>query len=138
MPRTVVKSSNVWDSSPFKFSQGAITPAGRILFLAGQVGMDQSGKVVNGFQAQTKQALKNIDALLKECGASFADIVKLSVYLTSMENLNSCTEIMGEVMQVKDFPAQTVVEVKSLALKELMIEIEAVVSLPDRALSEGA
>ena len=128
MPKTILEPKGVWKSEHFKFSQAV--RSGDMLYLAGQTGIDPSGKVVpGGFKEQTKEAFRNIERILEESGGSFKDVLRLTAYFTDMNNLGAYTEIMNEVSGGKDFPAQTVIEVKSLALKELEVEIDAIASL---------
>jgi 2-iminobutanoate/2-iminopropanoate deaminase len=61
--------------------------AGAVLAIAGQVGVDPSGAVVDGGVAeQTDQALRNVDAVLRAAGASLADVVRMDCYLTSFDD----------------------------------------------------
>lgn len=128
MPKTVLEPKGVWKSAPFKFSQAV--RSGDTLYMAGQTGIDPSGKVVQGgFKEQTREAFRNIERILGEAGGSFKDVVRLTVYFTDMNNLGAYTEIINEISGGKDFPAQTVVEIKSLAMKELEVEIDAIATL---------
>ena len=131
MPKKVLEPKSVWKSAPFKFSQAVLLPnPGKLLFLAGQTGMDPAGQVVKGgFVEQAREVFRNIVRILEESGGSFDDVVRLTVYLTDMKNLEPYTEILNEYAKGKNFPAQTVVEVKSLAFKEFMIEVEAFASI---------
>lgn len=103
-----------------------------LIFLSGQVGMDPQGQVVGvgDFAVQTEQAFANIKALLEKAGSSLRKIVKATVYLTDMGDLQKFSEI-GRAHFGLPFPAETVVEVSALGLPELMVEIDVI------ALGEG-
>lgn len=109
---------------PFCLSQGFI--AGDLIFLSGQAAIDQQGNVVgeNDFDKQVEQIFLNIKQLLETAGSSLQQVVKVTIYLTDMTNFPKVIESRQRWFK-KPYPADTIVEVKSLALSELMIEIEA-------------
>ncbi|MCS5734436.1 RidA family protein [Herbiconiux daphne] len=69
-------------SSP-AFAQGMIAPAGPTLYVGGQNGTDASGALLDGLQAQTEQALRNVLAVLAEAGTGPENVVKLTIYLAT-------------------------------------------------------
>src|SRR5579864_4575334 len=77
--------------SPGPFSAGV--KANGFLFLSGQVGIDQSGKLADDFDLEVKQVFKNIDALLSEQQLTFDNIVSVTVYLKDMQNFKRLNEI---------------------------------------------
>lgn len=82
---------------------------GNILAIGGQVGTDpQSGILCEGFHAQMRQAITNVQELLKEAGSSFADVVMLHVYLTDTGHFREMNKILGEFL-TEPFPARTTV-----------------------------
>lgn len=132
MKKTVerIYPKNVWDSSSYQFSQAARTLGNNLLFISGQVGMDKEGKIVgHNFEIQAEQAFRNIGEILNEVGVDWENIVKLNVYLTDMNNLSSFSQIAVRYFK-GNYPAQTVVEIKKLALPELLLEVEAIAILP--------
>lgn len=111
-----------------------------LIFLSGQVGMDPQGQVVGegDFTVQAKQAFDNVKALLEKAGSNTRKIVKATVYLTDMGNVQTFAEISRGYFGVP-FPAETVVEVSALALPELMVEIDIIAlgqGIPRPALPE--
>ena len=69
------------------YSPGVVTDGGRIIWLAGQTGFrDEQGKEVTGFDAQARQAFKNIDAVLKKAGGSLANMVTMTVFINDPRN----------------------------------------------------
>lgn len=109
---------------PFKISQGFIT--GDLIFLSGQAAIDKAGNLVgiHDFDAQAAQVMTNIEEILAEAGATLDSIVKVTIYLTDMSNFEKIMALRERYFKAP-YPADTIVEVKSLALPELMIEIDA-------------
>ena len=105
--------------------------AGRLLFVSGLVGVDGQGALVGGDDvvAQTRQVFENLRAVLDEAGCGFEDVVKVTVYLTDVDDrpkLNPVRqEFFGEAR-----PASTLVEVSRLAVPGAKVEIEAVALIP--------
>ena len=109
------------------YSQGK--RAGDTVYLSGQLGIDPStGKLAEGgVGAQARQSLKNIQALLAEVGATEKNVVKTTVFLTSMADFKEVNEAYAAVFNA-DCPARSCVAVKELPLNGL-VEIEAIVVL---------
>lgn len=63
------------------FAQGMIAPAGPTLYIGGQNGTDGTGTLLDGLEAQTEQAMRNVLAVLAEAGAGPEHVVKLTIYL---------------------------------------------------------
>lgn len=126
MGKSIISPKKVWDSKPYSFSQGVACSGKRIIFVAGQVGIDPSGKIVSeNIEEQAEQAFKNMQQILKAAKASMENVAKLTVYLTDIKDLQQYTEVMKKYFK-KGLPAQTAVEVSRLALPELKIEVEAI------------
>lgn len=108
----------------------AIAPGWRVgdlLFLSGQAAIDESGAIVgeNDFDAQLEQTIANIDRVLLAGGSSRDQIVKVTIYLTDMGNFPKIVYARKKYF-TPPFPADTIVEVKALALPELMVEIDVI------------
>jgi enamine deaminase RidA (YjgF/YER057c/UK114 family) len=103
--------------------------AGPLLFVAGQVGMDVNGTIPKDAAAQCALALKNIETILAAHGATLADVVKVTVYVTDMKFLDEITPARLAAFP-KDGPASAIVQVAGLAVPELKVEIEAVAVAP--------
>ena len=99
---------------------------GNTIYVSGQVGMGEDNKVVaEDFEAQAKQALENLKRVLEASGAYLKDIVKLNIYVTTME----CMPVYRELRRSyfgDHYPTSTLIQVAGLALPEFLIEIEAV------------
>lgn len=111
----------------FPYYANAVRSAGDLLFLAGQVGWDEQGRVVGvgDVEAQTRQTLKNIQRILEHSGASVEDIVKVTVYVTDMGVAERIAPIRTEFFGESP-PVSTIVEVSRLLTEDLLIEIDAV------------
>jgi enamine deaminase RidA (YjgF/YER057c/UK114 family) len=110
-----------------------ITGPGRIVYIAGQLGLSIDGKLVGApgdFRAQAMQTLENLKRALAAVGATFDHVVKLNNYLTDMTHLTAFREVRDQFINVTRPPASTTVQIARLALPEALIEIEAVAALP--------
>lgn len=96
------------------------------LFISGQIPIDPKiGKVIDGgITEQTEQVMKNIEAILKEAGYTFADVVKSTCLLSDMENFKAMNEVYGKYYP-ENAPARAAFAVKELPLG-VMIEIETI------------
>jgi 2-iminobutanoate/2-iminopropanoate deaminase len=126
MQRTIVRSDKLARPAGV-FSAGVKVRAGQLIFVSGQVARNAAGETVGrgDIRAQTRQALENVQAVLEAAGATMDDIVKVTVFVTDVRHLAAIHEVRAEYFR-KDYPASTLVEVKSLVSPELMIEIEAI------------
>ena len=103
--------------------------AGNFLFASGQLGLDpQSGKLQEGVEAQARQALTNIQAVLQSAGSSVDRVVKTTIFLANMADFAKVNAIYGELFQ-QEPPARSTVQVAALPLGGL-VEIE-VIALAD-------
>lgn len=110
---------------PFRLSQGY--RVGDLLLISGQAAIDEQGQVVGAgdFDAQAEQTFRNLRRVLEAGGSSLDRVVKVTIFLTDMGNFPKIVELRGKWFTAP-YPADTIVEVTSLALPELQIEIEAV------------
>jgi reactive intermediate/imine deaminase len=105
--------------------------AGELLFVSGFVPVDGEGRLVGGDDvvAQTRQVLSNLGVVLAAAGATFADVVKVTVYLTDIADRVRINPVRQEVFGDAR-PASTLVEVSALAVPGAKLEIEAVALIP--------
>ena len=111
------------------FSQATIAPAGRTLYIGGQDGTDSEGVITGDAAEQTKQALRNVLAILDEVGAAQADVAKLTIYLDQSVDVTEGYAASAEVWGMNP-TAITVLKVASLGRPEALVEIEAIAALP--------
>lgn len=124
-----LKPARVWDSSPYHFAQAVrVRQSQDLLFIAGQAGMDESGQIVQGLEAQIRQSFENIRRIVIDAGGSMANVVRITGYLRDIKALEGYTKIVGEFFP-GNLPAATVVEVKALALEPLLVEVDAIAAL---------
>ena len=102
---------------------------GNLVFTAGQLGMDAAtGALVDGgVQAQTKRALENLQAVLKEAGSDLANVIKVTVFLQDMNDFGAMNEVYATFF-TSNPPARSAVEVAALP-KGGLVEIEAIAYL---------
>jgi reactive intermediate/imine deaminase len=111
---------------PYRLSQGF--RVGDFLFVSGQTGIDEAGELVGigDFDAQADRAFRNLAGVLEAGGSSLADVVKVTIFLTDMAtNFPKIVELRGKWF-TPPYPADTIVEVRSLYRPEVEIEIEAI------------
>jgi 2-iminobutanoate/2-iminopropanoate deaminase len=105
--------------------------AGDLLFVSGFVPVDGEGRLVGGDDvlAQARQVLANLGAVLAAAGATFADVVKVTIYLTDIADRARINPVRQEIFG-EARPASTLVEVSALAVPGAKLEIEAVALIP--------
>ena len=102
---------------------------GDLLFVSGVAPVDAKGKVVgDDAAAQTRQIFLNMKAILDAAGAGFGDVLKVTVYLTDMEDRKKINPVRQEFFG-NARPASTLIGVQALAIPGMKVEIEAVVGL---------
>src|SRR5262249_4772047 len=115
------------------YSQAVELRPGRIIYIAGQVAMDRSGKLVGegDMKAQAQQAFENLRAVLEASGAKFENVVKLNYYVLDAAQLPAVREVRSKFISTENPPASTAVEVKGLFRPGFLIEVEAVAAVPE-------
>jgi 2-iminobutanoate/2-iminopropanoate deaminase len=121
-------TKQVYPSSlPYPFSAAVRT--GNLLFVSGQVGI-RDGKTGEGIAEQTRFTMENIRNVLAQAGASLADVVKVTVFLTDMSVWPAMNEVYREYFP-QDPPARSALGATALALPGLLVEIECVAEVAD-------
>ena len=131
MPRKILRPEQL-DFQPrptYPYSPG--TRGGNMVFTAGQVAWGSDGNIVGigDIEAQTRQTLSNVEAVLREGGASWDDVLKCNVYLKDMKDFQRMNEIFSETFADRP-PARTTVQTP-MAEETMLIEIEAVAYIGD-------
>lgn len=103
--------------------------AGGWLYTSGQIALDPtSGQMVEGgFEAQARQVLANLEAVLASAGCTFREVVKTTIYVTDLGNFPRLNELYGEAMG-DHRPARSTVEVSGLP-KGALVEMDMVARL---------
>jgi 2-iminobutanoate/2-iminopropanoate deaminase len=109
----------------------AVSAAG-LLFVSGIVPVDADGALVGADDvvAQARRIFEIMDAVLADAGCSFADVVRVTVYLIDVDDRTRINPVRQEVFG-ETLPASTLVEVSRLAVPGALVEIECVAALPE-------
>jgi len=104
---------------------------GNLLFVSGCVPVDGDGALVGGDDVveQARQVFRNVGAVLEAAGAGFADVVKVTVFLTDVDDRTRINPVRQEVFG-DTRPASTLIEVRRLAVPGAKLEVEAVALVP--------
>jgi enamine deaminase RidA (YjgF/YER057c/UK114 family) len=121
---------------PVGYSHIAKVNKGTMIYLAGQVSSDASGKLVGegNFEAQAEQVFSNVKIAVEAAGGTMADIVKMNIYLVaevSQDEVPKMRAIRDRYVNTEKPPASTLVVVSRLARPGWLIEIEAIAALDD-------
>lgn len=110
-----------------------IRPGARIIYIAGQVAMDGSGKLIGegDLRAQATQTFENLKAALQASGAGFENVVKLNSYFVDMSQLPAFREVRDKYVNTANPPASTAVQVSRLFREGFLVEVEAVAVVPE-------
>jgi reactive intermediate/imine deaminase len=130
MPKEMIQSKSV--PKPLgDYSQAWTVTGAKLIFVAGQVSVDMDGNPVGSGDVvlQTRTVIENLKKVLEGAGASLADVLKLNTYVTNIAEYRERTRDVRREYFPQDFPASTLVEVRSLARPEFMVEIEAIAAL---------
>ena len=118
------------------YSLGMSVSAGRLLYVAGQVGVNTAGELVGpgDAAAQTRQVLQNIGAILEGAGAGFSNVVEFTTYVVGRDSVAGFIEgrnqVFPDIFPNGDFPPNTLLVVDGLVREEFLVEIKAVAALP--------
>jgi enamine deaminase RidA (YjgF/YER057c/UK114 family) len=126
MALTVVNPPSL--PAPRGYSHG-IKGSGELLFVAGQIGYDEQGRVVSGgFVAQFARALENVLTVVREAGGSADRVARLVLYVTDKREYEAHLAEIGEAYRERmglHFPAMALVEVRGLLEPGARVELEA-------------
>ena len=108
----------------------AVAFTGRMIAVSGQVPLDGQGKLAGPDpQAQVRQVFDNLSAALAAAGAGLEHVVKLTVYLTDIADLQAFRQVRDEYISPDKPPASTLVQVSSLASPGFRVEIDALAAI---------
>ena len=110
---------------PFRLAQAY--RVGDLIFVSGQAAISLDGAIVGAgdFDAQAAQTFENLAAVLRAGGSDLSKVVKVTIFLKDMSNFGKIVALREQYF-TPPYPADTIVEITSLALPELEIEIEAI------------
>lgn len=106
---------------------------GQWIWVAGQVSMDERGRVIGpeDIEAQTRRAFERIRAILEAGGATMANVVRTTTYITDRSYRPITNELRREYFDAPNYPTNTLVIVAGLAMPEYLVEIDAVAMVRD-------
>lgn len=113
---------------PFGYSHVVDAPAGRHIFVSGQVPLDQAGALVGegDMESQTTQVFENLTAALAAAGASWPDVVKLNYFVVDVTQIGVVRSVRDRYVNTAQPPASTLIEVSGLFRDDVLIEVDAV------------
>jgi reactive intermediate/imine deaminase len=114
-------------SPPSNGYSHVVSATGRLVFVSGQVPLDSDGRLVGAdAESQADQVFRNIGVALASAGASFADVVKLTFFLTDLTDLPVVREVRDRYVAIDAPPASSLVQVAGLVSPDFRVEVEAV------------
>ena len=131
---SIVRSNPPELGTPPGYSQIVDVTANRIIFISGQTALDRDGNLVgqNDFAAQAAQVFRNLGVALDARGCDASNLMKMTVFLTDMNNLASYREARNQFFASVTpvaAPAVTLIEVSKLYGPDFLIEIEAIAAV---------
>ena len=114
--------------APYRISPGYVVNG--MAYLSGHAAIGESGELVGveDFDAQAEATFQSLERTLKAARSDLSKVIKVTIFLTDMSHFEKIVELRGKWFTAP-YPADTIIEVKSLALPELMIEIEAIATV---------
>ena len=129
---TLTRKSPAKTHKPFANYSHVVTAQGasKLIFCAGQVAAEPSGKVLppDDFAAQTKLVMENLTLALAEGGANLKDVVKVTIYVCNPHDVSKARSILQEYFG-DDPPASTLCVLRGLANPNYLLEIEAIAAV---------
>jgi reactive intermediate/imine deaminase len=113
---------------PFGYSHVVDAPAGRIIYISGQVPLDPAGELVGegDIESQARQVFENLTAALEAAGASWPDVVKLNFFLVDVSQIGAVRSVRDRYVNTAGPPASTLIEVSRLFRDDVLIEVDGV------------
>jgi reactive intermediate/imine deaminase len=118
-------------SPPTNGYSHAVSFAGPMVMVSGQVPLDAEGRLVgyDNCEEQTRQVFRNLENALAAAGSTMGDVVKLTVFLTTMADLDAFRSVRDEFVDRERPPASSLVQVSGLAHPAFRVEIEAIAAV---------
>jgi 2-iminobutanoate/2-iminopropanoate deaminase len=131
MPKQTLRPANLSFQPRPEYPYSPGTRGGRLVYTAGQVAWNERAELVGigDPTAQARQVLSNIESILRQGGATLADVLKCNVYLADIRHFQAMNDVFGEFFP-EDPPARTTVQA-ALAEPEMLVEIEAIAYVDD-------
>jgi len=112
------------------YKMGTRMEGGRLLYISGQVAWDAGGNLVGkgDVRAQARQTFENLRHVLRAAGGDLTDLMKITTYITKIEDFPAVAEARSEVFR-GELPASTLIVVRSLFNPDFLIEVEGVAAV---------
>lgn len=109
------------------YSQAVVTEGGRVIWLAGQVAVEDSGgrSLAGDFDGQVREVFARLGRTLEEAGAGLSDMVTMTVFITDARLGDRFTELRREIFG-DNFPASALITVAGLARPEMLVEVQGI------------
>ncbi|AKH83622.1 endoribonuclease L-PSP [Streptomyces sp. CNQ-509] len=119
-------------SPPVNGYSHAVTFTGTMVAVSGQVPLDEAGRLVgeNDAEAQVRQVFANLTTALRAAGSGLEHVVKLTVYLTDLDDLPAFRRVRDEIQNPALPPASSLVQVAGLVSPEFRVEVDALAVVP--------
>ncbi|AUH44965.1 RidA family protein [Streptomyces sp. CMB-StM0423] len=119
-------------SPPVNGYSHAVTCTGTMVAVSGQVPLDEAGRLVgaNDAEAQVRQVFANLTTALRAAGSGLEHVVKLTVYLTDLDDLPAFRRVRDEIQNPALPPASSLVQVAGLVSPEFRVEVDALAVVP--------
>lgn len=128
--------------SPFFTHTTTVSGPAKIVYVSGQVSYDRDGFVIgkDDMRAQAEQVFKCLTHNLKAAGAGWSDVVKLNGYMVRMnaDSVNLYREVRSRYLDPKRLPASTLIGVKRLVHDDLLLEVEVIAAVEEKAAPKKA
>ena len=107
-----------------------VAGTGRLVAISGQIAFDETGQLVgrDDAEAQARQVFENLRGVLRAAGGDLANLMKITTYITRLEDFPAVAQARGEVFQ-GELPASTLIVVKGLFHPDFLLEIEGVAAI---------
>jgi 2-iminobutanoate/2-iminopropanoate deaminase len=126
MSKEIIRTENA--PAPVGPYNQAVVAAGKLMFVAGQIALDPNTGAIVGegdVKKQTEQVMANLEAILVAGGASFADVVRTTVFLADMNDFAAVNAVYAQYFDEATAPARACVQVSRLP-KDVLVEIDCI------------
>jgi enamine deaminase RidA (YjgF/YER057c/UK114 family) len=120
---------NTGSQKPPGYTHAVKSPPGTMIFISGQGGAAEDGKMPSDFHAQARNTFENLKRCLTLAGASFKDVVKINYFVTDIGNTAELRRVRSEYLDMQQPPASTLVQAG--LSPGMLLEVEAVAILPE-------
>jgi enamine deaminase RidA (YjgF/YER057c/UK114 family) len=132
--------AGTWKPRGRGFSMGVVQRQGHVIHFTGQVAWDEEENLIGkgDIRLQTRQCFRNVKAVLEAVGGNFDDLVSITTYFTSRDQLPVIQQVRGEFLSADNPPASTSVMVAGLGHEDFLVELTPVAVIPeDRFIEPG-